>query len=33
MAEPVTMGILKHIEELRQRLKWSFLAIIILFVF
>ena len=27
------MGILRHIEELRQRLKWSFLTIMILFVF
>jgi sec-independent protein translocase protein TatC len=33
MAEPAAMSILKHIEELRQRLKWSFLTVIILFVF
>jgi sec-independent protein translocase protein TatC len=29
----IRMGILEHIEELRERLKWSFLTIIILFVF
>lgn len=33
MVEPKKMRILDHIEELRQRLKWSFLTVMVLFVF